>query len=290
MEEAGIPIDVVGGTSIGAFVGALYAWDAGILPMYGRLKKFSTRMGSMWRFALDLTYPSASYTTGLEFNRGIWKTFGNYLIEDFWLPFYCNTTNISQSCAEYHSAGYVWRYVRASMSLAGLIPPLCEEGSMLLDGGYIDNLTVAHMKSLGVDVIFAVDVGSLDDNVPQTYGDSLSGFWSLWNRWNPFSLSPNPPSLGDIQSRLAYVSSVEALERAKNMPGCHYMRPPIDGFGTLAFGDFEEIYAIGYEYGKKTITELRERKVLPLVGEGVEEEDGDKSSLLRTRMARRASI
>ena len=63
------------------------------------------------------------------------------------------------------------------MSLAGLLPPLCDEGSMLLDGGYIDNLTVAHMKSLGADTIFAVDVGSLDDQTPQQFGDSLSGFW-----------------------------------------------------------------------------------------------------------------
>jgi lysophospholipid hydrolase len=58
LEEAGIPIDMVGGTSIGAFIGALYAWDAGIVPMYGRIKRFAGRMGSMWRFALDLTYPS----------------------------------------------------------------------------------------------------------------------------------------------------------------------------------------------------------------------------------------
>ncbi|KAF2673353.1 patatin-like serine hydrolase [Microthyrium microscopicum] len=286
MEEAGIPIDIVGGTSIGAFVGALYAWDAGIVPMYGRIKRFAGRMGSMWRFALDLTYPSASYTTGLEFNRGIWKTFANYRIEDFWLPYYCNTTNISRSCAEYHNSGHVWRYVRASMSLAGLLPPLCDDGNMLLDGGYIDNLTVAHMKSLGCDVIFAVDVGSLDDHTPQTYGDSLSGFWSLWNRWDPLSNAPNPPTLGDIQSRLAYVSSVEALERAKTTPGCHYMRPPIDPFGTLAFGEFDEIYKVGYEYGQKVLAELREQKVLPLM----EEAEGDKGDLRRTRMSRRASV
>lgn len=57
LEEAGIPIDIVGGTSIGSFIGALYAWDADVVPMYGRAKKFSGRMGSMWRFALDLTYP-----------------------------------------------------------------------------------------------------------------------------------------------------------------------------------------------------------------------------------------
>ncbi|TID25041.1 lysophospholipase NTE1 [Venturia nashicola] len=286
MEEAGIPIDMVGGTSIGAFIGALYAWDAGVVPMYGRIKRFAGRMGSMWRFALDLTYPSASYTTGNEFNRGVFKTFGDYLIEDFWLPYYCNTTNISKSRVEYHTSGYVWRYVRASMSLAGLVPPLCDDGSMLLDGGYIDNLTVAHMKSLGADIIFAVDVGSLYDTTPHQFGDSLSGFWSILNRWNPFSNHPNPPSLSEIQSRLAYVSSVDALERAKNMPGCHYVRPPIDPFGTLSFGQFDEIYKVGYECGKEFCRTLREEGALPLMLQ----EEGERKDLRRTTMARRASI
>ncbi|EDU51414.1 RssA, esterase alpha-beta hydrolase superfamily [Pyrenophora tritici-repentis] len=285
LEEAGIPIDIVGGTSIGSFIGALYAWDADVVPMYGRAKKFAGRMGSMWRFALDLTYPSASYTTGHEFNRGIFKTFGNSQMEDFWLEFYCNTTNISKSRSEIHTSGYVWRYVRASMSLAGLLPPLCDNGDMLLDGGYVDNLTVAHMKSLGADVIFAVDVGSLDDNAPQAFGDSLSGFWATLNRWNPFSSFPNPPTLSEIQSRLAYVSSIDALERAKNTPGCRYMRPPIDPYGTLDFAKFEEIYEVGYKYGKEYLAELREQGVLP-----VTEETEKEKNLRRTMAPRRASI
>ncbi|KAJ5087188.1 Lysophospholipase nte1 [Penicillium angulare] len=285
LEEAGIPIDIIGGTSIGSFIGALYARDADVVPMYGRAKKFSGRMGSMWRFALDLTYPTVSYTTGHEFNRGIFKTFGDSQIEDFWLEFYCNTTNISRSRAEYHSSGYVWRYVRASMSLAGLIPPICDEGSMLLDGGYIDNLTVAHMKSLGADVIFAVDVGSLDDNTPQGYGDSLSGFWSMLNRWNPFSSLPNPPTLSEIQARLAYVSSIDNLERAKNLTGCLYMRPPIDPYGTLDFGKFDEIYQVGYAYGKEFLDKLKNEGSLP-----IPEETEEKRKLQRTMAPRRASI
>jgi lysophospholipid hydrolase len=285
LEEAGIPIDIVGGTSIGAFIGALYAWDADVVPMYGRAKKFAGRMGSMWRFALDLTYPSASYTTGHEFNRGIFKTFGNSQIEDFWLEFYCNTTNISRSRSEIHTSGYVWRYVRASMSLAGLLPPLCDNGSMLLDGGYIDNLTVTHMKSLGADVVFAIDVGSLDDTTPQAFGDSLSGFWALVNRWNLFSSFPNPPTLSEIQSRLAYVSSYDALERAKNTPGCRYMRPPIDAYGTLDFAKFEEIYEVGYRYGRDFLKDMKEKGVLP-----VQEESEKERDLRRTMAPRRASI
>ncbi|KAK3487795.1 lysophospholipase nte-1 [Neurospora hispaniola] len=285
MEEAGIPIDMVGGTSIGAFIGGLYARHADVVPIFGLAKKFAGRMASMWRFAFDLTYPSASYTTGHEFNRGIFKTFGKTQIEDFWLEFYCNTTNISKSRVEFHTSGYAWRYIRASMSLAGLLPPLCDEGSMLLDGGYIDNLTVSRMKSLGSDVIFAVDVGSLDDNTPQAFGDSLSGVWAFFNRWNPFSSVPNPPTLAEIQARLAYVSSVGELERAKTMPGCIYMRPPIDDYGTLDFGKFDEIYGVGYKYGQEFLQKLREQGVLPLV-----EETEAKKALRRTMAPRRASI
>jgi lysophospholipid hydrolase len=289
LEEAGIPIDIIGGTSIGAFIGALYARDADVVPMLGRAKKFAGRMGSMWRFALDLTYPTASYTTGHEFNRGIFKTFGDSQIEDFWLSFYCNTTNISKSRPEIHTSGYAWRYVRASMSLAGLLPPMCDEGSMLLDGGYIDNLTVAHMKSLGADLVFAVDVGSLDDTTPQQFGDSLSGFWTVFNRWNPFSSTPNPPSLSDIQARLAYVSSVDALERAKNTPGCLYMRPPIDAYGTLDFGKFDEIYEVGYVYGKEFLGRLKnEGELRGVIGAWDESEES--KGLRRTMAPRRASI
>ncbi|KAI6093576.1 lysophospholipase NTE1 [Hypoxylon rubiginosum] len=285
MEDAGIPIDIVGGTSIGSFIGALYARHADVVPMFGLAKKFAGRMASMWRFALDLTYPSASYTTGHEFNRGIFKTFGKHQIEDFWLEYYCNTTNISKSRQEVHTSGYAWRYVRASMSLAGLLPPLCDEGSMLLDGGYIDNLTVSHMKSLGASVIFAIDVGAIDDDTPQSYGDSLSGAWAFFNRWNPFSSIPNPPTLAEIQARLAYVSSVDALERAKAMPGCIYMRPPIDDYGTLDFGKFDEIYSMGYKFGKEFLDDLKEKGVLPLV-----EETEAKKALRRTMAPRRASI
>jgi lysophospholipid hydrolase len=171
------------------------------------------------------------------------------------------------------------------MSLAGLIPPLCDEGNLLLDGGYIDNLTVSHMKSLGADVIFAVDVGAIEDDTPQKYDDSLSGFWVLLNRFNPFSTFPNPPTLGEIQARLAYVSSVDALEKAKTTPGCRYLVPPVQAYGTLEFGRFDEIYNVGYEFGKRYLGQLRDEGVIPVM-----EETEEKRNLRRTMAPRRASI
>ena len=239
--------------------------DYDLVPIYGRVKNFAGRISSIWRMLTDLTWPVTSYTTGHEFNRGIWKTFGDTRIEDFWIQYYCNSTNITDSVQEIHSFGYAWRYIRASMSLAGLLPPLEENGSMLLDGGYVDNLPVTEMRARGCQTIFAVDVGSADDRTPMEYGDSLNGFWIIFNRWNPFSSHPNIPNMAEIQVRLGYVASVNALEKAKNTPGVVYVRPPIEEYATLDFSKFEEIYHVGVDYGRIFLQGLIDDDKMPYI-------------------------
>lgn len=63
MEEYGIPIDHIGGTSIGALVGGLYAREGDIIFSASRTKIFSGRMGNIWRILSDVTYPIVAYTT-----------------------------------------------------------------------------------------------------------------------------------------------------------------------------------------------------------------------------------
>lgn len=106
------------------------------------------------------------------------------------------------------------------------------------------------MHNLGAAHIIAVDVGSQDDTDLTDYGDDLSGWWLLYKKWNPFTTPVKVPNLPDIQSRLAYVSCVRQLEEVKNSAYCEYMRPPIDKYKTLAFGSFDEIKDVGYEYGR----------------------------------------
>ena len=62
--------------------------------------------------------------------------------QDLWIPYFCVTTDITESKMRVHNAGSLWRYVRASMSLSGYMPPLCDpvDGHLLLDGGYVNNL------------------------------------------------------------------------------------------------------------------------------------------------------
>lgn len=62
LAEEGVPIDMVGGTSIGAFVGGLYALEGDLVSTFGRAKRFSGRMSTLWRILTDLTYPVVAYT------------------------------------------------------------------------------------------------------------------------------------------------------------------------------------------------------------------------------------
>ncbi|KAI9286093.1 hypothetical protein BC943DRAFT_291591 [Umbelopsis sp. AD052] len=285
IEEAGIPIDIIGGTSIGSFVGGLYAKNTDLVYTMARAKMFSGRVASVWRQLMDLTYPVTAWTTGHEFNRAIWKCFGDSQIEDFWLPYFAVTTNITYSRMEVHTTGYAWRYVRASMSLSGYMPPICDNGNMLVDGGYMDNLPVTVAKSMGADIIIAVDVASEDDTSPVQYGDSLSGWWALLQGWNPFR-TYKIPSIADIQSRLAYVSSVPKLEEAKMTDGTLYIKLPVQKFGTLEFGKFHDIFSIGYDAGKELTNNWRKYAT------GRLEHDGEhqKGTEVKGNVGRRNSI
>ncbi|XP_028826859.1 neuropathy target esterase isoform X2 [Denticeps clupeoides] len=256
MEEAGIPIDIVGGTSIGSFIGALYAEERSAVRVKQRAREWSKAMNSVFKTVLDLTYPITSMFSGSAFNTSISKVFQDKQIEDLWLPYFNVTTDITASAMRVHQNGSLWRYVRASMTLSGYLPPLCDpkDGNLLMDGGYINNLPADIARNIGAKVVIAIDVGSQDETDLCNYGDSLSGFWLLWKRINPWAEKVKVPDMAEIQSRLAYVSCVRQLEVVKKSAYCEYIRPPIDRFKTMDFGKFDEIYDVGYQHGKLLFT------------------------------------
>ncbi|NXA15884.1 PLPL6 esterase, partial [Sapayoa aenigma] len=282
MEESGIPVDMVGGTSIGAFIGALYAEERSAVRTKQRAREWAKCMNSVFETVLDLTYPITSMFSGSAFNASINRVFQDKQIEDLWLPYFNVTTDITASAMRVHTDGslwryvrasasytpylpplcdpkdshwlvdgcYVnnvpgslWRYVRASMTLSGYLPPLCDpkDGNLLMDGGYINNLPDI-ARNMGARTVIAIDVGSQDETDLCNYGDSLSGWWLLWKRLNPWAEKVKVPDMAEIQSRLAYVSCVRQLEVVKSSSYCEYIRPPIDRFKTMDFGKFDEIY------------------------------------------------
>uniref|UniRef100_A0A8C0BZL5 lysophospholipase n=1 Tax=Buteo japonicus TaxID=224669 RepID=A0A8C0BZL5_9AVES len=250
--EAGIPVDMIGGTSIGAFMSALYAEERSYNQMRIKARQWAMVMNSVFKTILDLTYPITSMFSGAAFNNSINNIFKDKQIEDLWIPYFTITTDITASAMRVHTDGSLWRYVRASMSLSGYMPPLCDpkDGHLLMDGGYINNLPADVARSMGAKVVIAIDVGSRDETDLTNYGDCLSGWWLLWKRWNPLAEKVKVLNMAEIQTRLAYVCCVRQLEMVKNSDYCEYIRPPIDRYGTLDFGKFDEICEVGYQHGK----------------------------------------
>jgi len=157
MAEAGIPIDMVGGTSIGSFMGAVWADEIDVTRVRRRAREWCMDTAGLLKKLLDLTYPVTAMFSGTSFNRSIESVFGDCQIEDLWIPYFCITTDLTASKIRVHTQGSLWRYVRASMSLSGYLPPLCDpvDGHLLLDGGYVNNLPADVMKVL-VYVLFVI--------------------------------------------------------------------------------------------------------------------------------------
>jgi lysophospholipid hydrolase len=194
LEEEGVPIDYIGGTSQGAFMGALYAKYLSADRMRDPLREYCDSFG-VASLLSTATIPVLSYSEGTKFTHVVSKPFGRELqIEDLWLPFFCITTNMNLADYQVHTRGALWFFVRASMTILGYAPPMIDDftGNMHIDGGYANNLPVDIMYSSPYrpKTIIAVDVEDKDLSGLQgihNYGDGVGGPWLLWHRFNPFS-------------------------------------------------------------------------------------------------------
>lgn len=271
LEEEGIPIDHIVGVSIGAFIGGLYAKRSSYLEILPFASRFAQNMSSTWLFIKDFTLPFTSYFNGYSFGRELEKAFGDTKIEDCWLSFACLTVDLSVSRERVHQNGTLWRYVRASMTLAGLLPPLCDVDPKddavhyLVDGGYVNNLPADVMKEVfSAETIIACDIGvEVRMTGRQDYGDTLTGLQVLlhallppWVRGGDAE-TLKAPSMGDISSQLMYVRSVQQLEQAKESIDC-YLRPPVTNFGIMEWKRHVELQSLGYLYCRSSVRAWRE--------------------------------
>uniref|UniRef100_A0A1I7UR09 Cyclic nucleotide-binding domain-containing protein n=1 Tax=Caenorhabditis tropicalis TaxID=1561998 RepID=A0A1I7UR09_9PELO len=263
--EKKVPIDMVGGTSIGALFGSLYATSPDIRAV-GRMKNFFTDRlrNNIMDVLRDLTWAYCAILTGHRFNLCVQRMLDEVKIEDCWISYFCITTDLTSSSMRIHRSGLMWPVVRSSMSIAGYVPPICDpqDGHLLLDGAYVNNLPADVMKSLGANVVIAIDVGMSDETMNlRDYGYSISGTWCLFKRWWPFGEELRVMNMNEIQNRLAYVCCVNQLETVKNAPYCYYIKLPIENFGIFDFSIFDQAAKIGYDVTCQKLEEFFEDSV-----------------------------
>ncbi len=177
IEEKHILIDAIGGTSIGAVIGACYDMAQNYedtFEMFYYLVKLASSSFSMRAF----TWPLISISNAKSGTLALQKTFGNLRIEDLWTPFFCVSANLSERMEELHTSGRIWEKTRASASLPGLVPPMVLNGQLHFDGSLLNSLPIDHMKSLlgSKSKIIASDVSTGEKDTVKYDFPPIMGF------------------------------------------------------------------------------------------------------------------
>jgi predicted acylesterase/phospholipase RssA/CRP-like cAMP-binding protein len=252
LEEAGVPIDVVGGTSMGAIMAGLCALGMDHAERTLRVINIA-RNG---RRLITPTLPLLALSAGRHLDRILAENLGPVPIEDLPLRFYCVSANLNRAEAVIHERGPLWPAVRASLALPGIYPPVYAGGELLIDGSALDNVPVDVMRErVGHGRVVAVDVSP--EVVPLAaapFETTVSGWRVLGRRLNPFA-EPRPlPGIADILIRSTGLSQVPHRRAALDDDRVDLLlRPPVAGFGVLDFKGGIALIEAGYRYAAQAL-------------------------------------
>lgn len=241
LTELGIPIDMVGGTSMGAVIGTVIA-DA-MTP-----DEIVDWAEQHFPKALDYTLPLVSLTKGNRIARSAAATFGDRDIADLWLSFFAMSTDLTTSRSHIHDHGSVTMAIRATSAIPGVMPPVPHGDALLIDGGVLNNLPldVARRRSPAGRVV-AVDVAP--PRGPGAHGDyglSVSGWEALRSRLRS-DRSPYP-RISAVLMRSMITASMQARdEQVSNGLADCYLDLDMRGVSMLEFGDPGTVAQRGYE-------------------------------------------
>jgi NTE family protein len=248
IEAAGIKIDYIGGTSMGAVVGGLYAsgynaaqidsifketdFDALLSDFIPRASKnfYEKRNDELYAFTLPFNKMRIGIPTALS--KGMYNynllnrlTYKVRHVTDFNklpIPFLCIATDIETGEEVLLNKGYLPQAMLASGAFPTLFSPVEIDGRLLVDGGVTNNYPVDQIKKLGADIIIGVDVQ-----------DDLK----------------DRKSLKDATRILVQISNLQMIEKMKQKikETDIYIKPDISNYGVISFDEGQEIIKKGEE-------------------------------------------
>jgi predicted acylesterase/phospholipase RssA len=193
---------------------------------------------------------------GGEMTTVVKEMFGDAQLEDMWIPCFCITANLSHAEMMVHDMGPVWKYTRATTSIPGVLPPVIDDGDMLVDGGLLNNLPTDVMRQRSdCGVVFASDAsGSFGASrrYPPPYETSISGWRVLWRRLNPLTPPIRVPTMGQIMVRVAMINDARHMQTSRNLAD-YYLQLSVGSYGLLEFKALDQIVEAGYRSAQELI-------------------------------------
>jgi len=248
LREARVPIDLVGGTSMGAILGAGIAQCWSVEELRERFHAAFVKAKPL----RDYTLPFVSLVSGRKVSRLLRKDFGNTDIEDLPLTFFCVSSNLTTGHVEVHRRGLLWLWLRASVAIPGVLPPVVHKGEVLVDGGTMNNLPVDAMRELGRGPVIGVDVGA--DRAFTTNSEEVD-MPLPWQLMSWLRVRRNLPNIFQILWRSGMVNS-SAMTAAHREKTDLLLQPPLAQIDMLNWSAFDRAISIGYEYAARRLEAL----------------------------------
>ncbi|MBE3898135.1 serine protease [Vibrio parahaemolyticus] len=262
LEEMHIPVDIITGTSMGAYVGGLYAtgmsadeiesfiysvdWNSGYRDRVDRSQRRVRDKEYEDRYQittdLGLRFGEVRAPTGVvqgqNMLRVLRETTGNLgrfeSFDELAIPYRSVATDILELDEVVIGNGYLVDAMMASMSVPGALPPYKLNGHMLVDGGVVNNMPVDVARAMGADVVIAVDI-STDYKTE----DDFTGLFTVADQ------------LSNYLVRRSTQQQVETLQEHDV-----YIRPNVGQMETVEFDKMPWAFQSGYDITREMESKL----------------------------------
>lgn len=237
--EAGLVIDWVAGTSIGAIIGAGIAkgWSPEVLEATG-----------YQRFVIDkpfsgITLPMVSLLSARRMMNSTRKALPGH-IEDLPIPFFCVSCNLDSGKPNIHDRGLLADALRASAAMPGALPPAVFRRHLVVDGAVINGLPVDLMREQPVAEVIAVDLSS-----HKTYEVDYQELPSAWRllraRLLPFGKRYRVPGLVTVLLKSTEIGSLKRVQEQGRMADL-LLNPDVRRFSMTDVKSFRQLVEVGY--------------------------------------------
>lgn len=247
LEENGIAIDMVGGTSMGALIAGQVAQGFTAQTILDRMYRYVVETNPMQ----DFTLPFVSLVRGRKITRTFKEACEGALIENLWKPFFCVSADLTTGTSVLHQSGPLWQALRASSAIPGIFPPVMDEGRVLVDGGVVDTFPTAAMRALGRGkVVGFVTASDCRIEATDVAVEEKSLLWMLRNgRREMPSISRILMSSGMMTRRPLMAASRAAADVL--------IEPALSHINMFSFKSFDKAVEAGYRATLQAIPQLK---------------------------------
>jgi NTE family protein len=231
LEREKIPIDMIVGTSVGSLIGAIYAYDVNSFEL--EWSAFTLEREDIFDYDLMTVFSGMGAAKGEKLEEFVREKVPVENIEDLKIPFSAVATDLKRGTRVILDRGPVARAVRASCALPGVFQPVEHQGTLLVDGGVLDNLPVSVARERGADMVIAVDIGV-----------------DIENR--------DISNLIEVIFQSLNIMAAESVRRRKQEADV-LISPAVGGVGMMDFGQKKVCMQAGIEAARQALPVIREK-------------------------------